>query len=471
MSELNEHETSSARPSGMRAFFVMWIGQFVSLLGSAMTSFAIPIWVFGQTERVQELALVGLAFMLPLILMSPVAGTIVDRNNRKMMMIVSDLASGLTTIAVLALVLTDSLQIWHLYVTNFINGAFQTFQWPAYSSAISVMIPKEQYGRVAGLNSLARNGSHIFAPLLAGALLGVIGLQGILIIDIVTFTVAVSTLLFIHVPNPPRTTEGQKGKGSIWQESAYGFQYIWQRPSLLGLQLVFLGGNFIVTIAFTVQAAMILARTAQDATIFAWVSAAGAVGGVAGALLMSTWGGPKRRVHGVLMGWAITGILGTSLVGIGQSWPVWAVGFFIGTGIIPILNGSNQAIWQSKVAPDIQGRVFSIRRLIAWVSNPLARVLAIPLADQLLEPAMQEGGSLVGTFGWLVGTGPGAGMGLIFVFSGVIATIVGLCGYLVPAIRNVEDILPDHDTMERVTEEEREEKEEKEEEVVKDVPL
>jgi len=438
----------------MKAFFVMWIGQFVSLLGSAMTAFAIPIWVFGQTERVQELALLGLAFILPLILMSPVAGTIVDRNNRKMMMIVSDLASGLTTIVVLALVLTDSLQIWHLYVTNFVNGAFQTFQWPAYSSAISVMIPKEQYGRVAGLTSLARNGSRIFAPLLAGALLGLIGLQGILLIDIVTFTVAIVTLLFIHVPNPPRTAEGQKGQGSIWQESVYGFQYIWQRPSLMGLQLVFLFCNFLVTLAITMQAAMILARTDQDAAIFAWVSAAGAVGGVAGALLMSAWGGPKRRVHGVLLGWAITGLLGTSLVGIGQSWPVWAVGFFIGTGIIPILNGSNQAIWQSKVAPDIQGRVFSIRRLIAWVSNPLARVLAIPLADELLEPAMQEGGSLVSTFAWLVGTGPGAGMGLIFVFSGVIASIVGLSGYFVPAIRNVEDILPDHDTMERVAEEE-----------------
>lgn len=455
MSELNEHEpnTSSVRPSGMRAFFVMWIGQFVSLLGSAMTSFAIPIWVFGQTERVQELALLGLAFILPLILMSPVAGTIVDRNNRKMMMILSDLASGVTTIVVLALVLTDSLQIWHLYVTNFVNGAFQTFQWPAYSSAISVMISKEQYGRVAGLTSLARNGSHIFAPLLGGALLGLIGLQGILIIDIVTFTLAIGTLLFIHVPNPPRTVEGQKGQGSILQESAYGFQYIWQRPSLMYLQLVFLFGNFMVTIAITMQAAMILARTDQDATIFAWVSAAGAVGGVAGALLMSAWGGPKRRIHGVLLGWAITGLLGTSLVGIGQSWPVWAVGFFIGTGIIPILNGSNQAIWQSKVAPDIQGRVFSIRRLIAWVSNPLARVLAIPLADGLLEPAMQEGGSLVGTFAWLVGTGAGAGMSLIFVFTGLIASIVGLCGYFVPAIRNVEDILPDHDTMERVEEE------------------
>lgn len=431
---------------------VMWIGQFVSLLGSAMTGFAIPIWVFGETERVQELALLGLAFMLPLIVMSPVAGTIVDRNNRKLMMIVSDLAAGVTTIVVLLLVWTDSLEIWHLYITSAINGTFQTFQWPAYSAAISVMIPKEQYGRAHGLTSLGQNGSEIFAPLLAGALLGVVGLQGILLIDIATFTFAVVSLLLIHVPDPPKTTEGQKGQGSIWQESAYGFQYIWERTSLLALQTVFLCGNFVVTLAFTTLAAMILARTDQDATIFAWVSAVGAVGGVAGALLMSAWGGPKRRVHGVLMGWAVSGFFGTTLLGVGQTWPFWAAGLFVGAAMIPIINGSNQAIWQAKVAPDVQGRVFSIRRLIAWISNPAARLLAIPLADKWLEPAMQKGGSLVNTFGWLVGSGPGAGMGLIFVITGLIATLVGLSGYLFPVIRNVEELLPDHDTMDRVAE-------------------
>ena len=162
---------------------------------------------------------------------------------------------------------------------------------------------------------------------------------------------------------------------------------------------------------------------------------------------MSVWGGPKRRVHGVLGGWAASGVLGVTFVGIGQHWVIWAVSLFIGTGLIPIINGSNQAIWQAKVAPDVQGRVFSIRRLIAWVSNPLSRLLAIPLADKLLEPAMQEGGSLTNLFGQVVGTGPGAGMALIFVFAGMVASLVGLGGYLFPAIRNAEDILPDHDTM------------------------
>ena len=132
----------SKRPTGMRAFLVMWSGQLVSLLGSAMTGFALPIYIFGETERVQELALLGLAFMLPLIVFSPLAGSIVDRYSRKWMMILSDLAAELTTIVVLLLVWTGELEIWHLYITNAINGTFQTLQWPAYSAAISVMIPK-----------------------------------------------------------------------------------------------------------------------------------------------------------------------------------------------------------------------------------------------------------------------------------------------------------------------------------------
>ncbi|MCA9969894.1 MAG: MFS transporter [Anaerolineales bacterium] len=432
------------RPTGMRAFLVMWSGQLVSLLGSAMTGFALPIYIFGETERVQELALLGLAFMLPLIVFSPLAGSIVDRYSRKWMMILSDLAAGLTTIVVLLLVWTGELEIWHLYITNAINGTFQTLQWPAYSAAISVMIPKEQYGRAHGLSTLAGSGSNIFAPLLAGALLGFIGLEGILLIDVITFVAAIGTLLFVVVPDPPRTAEGQAGQGSIWRESAYGFVYIWKRPSLLGLQLVFFAGNFMMTLAFTALAALILYRTNQNAQVFSWVAAAGAVGGVAGGLLMSAWGGPRRRVNGVLLGWALSGLLGMTLMGVGPAWPVWAAAAFLGNLLGPIIDGSNQAIWQAKVAPDVQGRVFSVRRLIAWATVPLANLLVIPLTDGWLEPAMRAGGGLADRFGWLVGAGPGSGIALVFVFAGLLATLVGLSGYLFPAVRDAEERLPDH---------------------------
>ncbi len=171
----------------------------------------------------------------------------------------------------------------------------------------------------------------------------------------------------------------------------------------------------------------------------------GAVGGILGGIAMSTWGGFKRRVHGVLFGWIVSSLLGMVLVGLGQGLPLWAVGMFLGAFFGPMINGSNQAIWQAKVAPDVQGRVFSARRLIAWMTNPLTPLIAGPLADLVLEPGMQPGGALTGAFGWLVGVGPGAGMALMLIFTGLGAMLVGLIGYLVPDIRNAETLLPDHD--------------------------
>jgi hypothetical protein len=181
--------------------------------------------------------------------------------------------------------------------------------------------------------------------------------------------------------------------------------------------------------------------------MLASVQSARAIGGLAGNLTMSTWGGPKRRVHGVLLGWFCAGLLGEMVLGLGQTWPVWAAGGFLTVFFASILDGSNQAIWQVKVAPDVQGRVFATRRLIAWMVSPISYALAGPLADQLLEPAMADGGRLVPLFGWLVGSGTGSGMALLFVLGGLLAALTGLCGYLFPAVREAEDVLADHDAV------------------------
>jgi predicted MFS family arabinose efflux permease len=324
-------------------------------------------------------------------------------------------------------------------------GLFQSFQWPAYSAAITVMLPKEQYSRANGMMSLAESGSNIFAPLLAAAILGVIGLGGVLFIDIATFLFAITTLALIYVPQPAVTEEGMQGRGNLVQEAVYGFRYILKRPSLLGLQTIFMLGNFFSTVTFVLLAPMILSRTGNNELVYGSINSAGAVGGVVGGLLMSAWGGPKRLVHGVLAGWVVVSLTDGILMGLGRSLPVWIAASFLAALCNPVINGSNQAIWQAKVAPDVQGRVFSIRRLIAWFVTPLATLVAGPLADFVLEPSMRPGGALTATFGWLVGEGPGAGMALMFIFCGVLAALVGLGGYLVPAIRNVETILPDHD--------------------------
>ncbi len=373
----------------MVAFTIVWLGQAISLLGTSMSGFGLTIWAYEVTGKATALALVGFFFLAPMVAFSPIAGAIVDRSNRKLMMMISDLAAGLTTIAILVLYATGQLQIWHLFITSFITGTFQTFQWPAYSAAITLMLRKEHYGRANGMIELAGASSNVFAPILAGALLGVIGISGLLIIDIVTFVAAVGALLFVHVPQPARSEAGEKAQGSIWKESVYGFRHIFARPSLLGLQIVFLLGNLFSNLGFTVMAPMILARTGNDAVIFGASQTAGAIGGVVGGLVMSAWGGFKNRVHGVLSGWGLTSIFGQMLLGLGRALPVWAVANFLGAFFGPIINGSNQAIWMAKVEPDVQGRVFATRRLIAWLVSPIATLVAGPLADYVFEPAMR----------------------------------------------------------------------------------
>jgi DHA3 family macrolide efflux protein-like MFS transporter len=414
------------------------------LLATSMTNFALTIWAFEVTGSATALALVGFFYVTPILVISPIAGVLVDRSNRKLMMMLSDLASGVSTVSILILYLLGGLQVWHLYVAALISGTFQTFQWPAYSAALTMIVPKQHYARANALTDLAGNTSGIFAPLLAGALLGVIGLSGILVIDIIALLVAIGALLVVHIPQPKTSFEGLQGKGSIWKESVYGFRYILARRSLLGLQLVFLFGNFFGTLGFTVFPPMVLARTQNNALIFGSVETAGAVGGVLGGLAMGIWGGPKRRVHGVLAGWVMSSVLGSIVLGLGRSLPWWAVGLFFSGFFGPLIDSSNQAIWQSKVAPDVQGRVFATRRLIAWFVNPLATLIAGPMADFVLEPAMQPGGALASQLGFLVGTGAGSGMALIIIVSGIGASLVGVGGYAFRQIRDVEEILPDH---------------------------
>lgn len=439
-------EKHSKRPSGMLGFTLVWIGQIVSVLASAMSQFGLTIWMFQQTESATALGLMQVFFITPFLLISPIAGVLVDRHNRKMMMMVSDVVAGIATILILVFQSLGILEFWHLYFASVVYGLGMAFQWPAYSAAITTMIPKAQYARANGMMSLIEAGPGVVAPLLAGALLPVIGLTGLLLFDVVTFLFAVGVLMIVHIPQPPRTEEGRQGQGSIWKEAAYGFKYIFARPSLLGLQLIFFVGNLFSGIGYTLLAPMVLSRTANDSLMLGSVQTAGAVGGLIGGILMSAWGGFKRRVHGVLTGWMISGV-GMAILGLAGGLPVWIAGMIIGSLVGSMINASNQAIWQAKVAPDVQGRVFSARRLIAWFTNPISPIIAGTLADFVLEPQMRTTSALSETFGGLVGTGPGAGMGLIIFFCGLLAVGVGAAGYFIPAIHNAETVLPDHDEL------------------------
>lgn len=440
----------------MTAFWIVWAGQLISLLGSAMTQFAITIWAFEATGKATALALIGVFFTIPLLVMSPVVGVLVDRYDRKLMMMLSDLSAGATTVGIFILYVTGALEIWHVYVSAIINGVFQGFQWPAYSAALSVMIPKDDYVRANSMLEIVGPGANIVAPITGGALLGMGAIGGfdgfatIMIIDMVSAVAAVGSLLIIYIPQPERSTAGAEAAGGFFKEAIYGFKYILERPPLLAIQSVFMLCNMIInTAGWTLLAPMLLARTGSNAWIYGASETIASIAMVVSGVIVGTWGGFKRRVHGVLLGWATT-FIGFLIVGFGRPEPplmmaVWAVGLSLGAGVSPLIDSSNQAIWMAKVAPDVQGRVFSARRLIAWFAAPIGALIGGTVADYVMEPAMREGGALAGTFGVWVGIGSGAGMSLMFILTGVIGLALSLGSYLVPIVRNVEDILPDHD--------------------------
>ena len=443
---------SSKQPflSGMRGFTVIWGGQFVSLLGTFMTNFALTIWAWQVTGEATALALTGLAFVLPNILLYPVAGALVDRWNRKLVMMLSDIAAGVSTLVIFVLFTSGNLQIWHLYVTGAFAGMFQSFQFPAYSAAVSTMVDKEDYTRTSGMLSVAQNTSGILSPVAAGVLLPVIGMRGILLFDLFSVAVAIASLVIVNIPQPKPKQAAERN--SLLEDSLFGFKYIRERPGLLGLQLVFFTINFIGSLGFPLLAPMVLSRTGDDTVILGAVRSAFGAGGLVGGLILSAWGGPKKRVHGVLAGLSLSCLLGYVAIGLGNDVYAWSIGAFLMMLFNPLINGSNQAIWQSKVPPEMQGRVFGTRAMIARISQPVAMAITGPLADRFLIPGMMEGGSLAPYFGWLVGVGPGTGISLLWVFLGVIGFVCGLGGYLFREVRDVESILPDHDELQNLAE-------------------
>ncbi len=430
---------------GMGTFTAIWAGQLVSLLGTGMTQFAMTIWAWQRTGQATALALVGVCAFAPVVLVSPLAGAIVDRANRKLLMILSDLAAGLGTLTILLLYLTGALQIWHLYIVVALIGVFGAFQFPAYSSTISVLVDKSQYARASGMMSLAGSISGVFAPIAAGILLAPIGVAGIMGVDLATMTTAIVILLLARIPQPKVSEEGVRSRGSLFREAAFGFRYILARRGLLGLLGMFFLFNVTTTFGFTVLAPMILARTGNNSISLGTVQSAAGIGGVVGGVLLSLWGGPKKRVHGVLAGCALGGLVGLVGVGLGRSLPFWAGTMFAMSMVFPTVNASSQSIWQSKVPPDLQGRVFSVRLMMAQLGAPLSMLLAGPLADRVFEPGMRPGGALAKVFGPIVGTGPGTGMALMLVLGGIFAAAAALSAYAYRPLRTVESALPDHD--------------------------
>lgn len=430
----------NALPRGMQVFLLIWFGQLISLLGSGLTGFAMGVWVFQRTGSATQFTLIAFFGSIPFVLFSPIAGVLVDRWDRRWALILSQIGSSVTPLTLLLLVASGSFSVWPIYLIVAISSAFRAILIPAFAASTTLLVPKEQFARASGLVQIAFGVQLLLAPLMAGVLLGLIGLGGIFLIDLITFIFAIVTLLLVHIPKPEVSAEGKAARGTVRGEAAYGWRYILDRPGLFGLLIFFAISNFLMGTLIVLATPLILSFSGP-AELGTVMSVSG-VGTLLGSVLISVWGGPRRRIQGVLVPmllsgvWMMAGGLAPSLILIG------AAAFLLASGL-PIVGGCSQAIWQSKVPPDIQGRVFAIRAMIASAALPIAYLLSGPLAEYVFNPLLAPGGALAGSVGQVIGVGPGRGIGLLFIVLGALTIVATIGGYMYPRLRRVEQELPD----------------------------
>ncbi|HEY3474378.1 MAG TPA: MFS transporter [Anaerolineales bacterium] len=424
---------------------MIWLGQMVSGIATSITTVALPIWIFSITESGAAVGLLEFFFFGSYLLVVPFAGILIDRSNRKTMMLVYDFLSLSGLAVLLALRTAGLLEVWHLYVSAVLQGIGSAFQSPSYAAAITTMVSKKQYIRANGLISLLYDMPGIFGPILAGVMYLTVGLNGILALNLFAFVISIGVLLFVEVPEPQKTVEGELSHRRFLSEAIYGIKYIFQRPSLLGLQLIFLTGNLFSGIALSaaVLYPMILLRTDNNTQILGTVQSASALASVVGGIFLTTWGGIRRPARAIIIAWLISSLIGMTLLGVGQTLVIWLIAVAADSIFDPIVNVSMDAFLQAKVPPDLQGRVISASDFLAQAMIPFTPLLAGYFGDRIFEPAMGTGGALADMFGWLVGTGPGSGFGLLIFLCGIGGALIGLAGYLIPSIRNIDELIPD----------------------------
>jgi MFS transporter, DHA3 family, macrolide efflux protein len=424
-----------------RHFFLLWFGQAVSTFGSGLTMFTLGVWVFQRTGSATEFALIVVSATLADMLVTPFGGVLTDRWDRRRVMILADIGAAIGTLILVGLLATDRLEVWHIYPIVALIAACNGLQGPAYQASVAMLIPKAHLGRANGLLELGEHLARLGAPLLAGALVAWIQLRGIVTVDFATFLFAMLTLLLIRIPRPESSGVGRAAEGeSILRQAGFGWRYIVQRPGLLGLLLFFTLLNLLLYIALVLLTPLVLSfGTPAQLGIAVGI---GGAGGVVGGMLMSAWGGTREKMR-VILGLAPVLGLGLCIMGLRPSVALVTFGYFVFFLVIPIINASNFAIWQTKVEPDVQGRVLAMRRLIVQASAPIGFLAAGPLADYVFEPLLMPGGPLAGSVGRVIGVGDGRGIGLLFITMGLLLILAATAGLLFPRMRQVEREIPD----------------------------
>ena len=414
--------------SNLRDFLILWSSQAVSTLGTSMTNFALIIWVYGQKGTASSITLLSVCSFLPSILFCFIAGTIADRWDKKRIMLIADLAAAVGTVTVFILYTTASLQIWHLYIINFILSFMNAFQNPASYVATSLLVPKEHYIRVSGLQALSGSVITILAPAMGSALLAFGGLEMVLLFDLAAFAVAFSILLFfIRLPAVTGVEERQE---TLIQSCLTGINFLREHTALLRIILFFAFINFIAKMgSYGMLPALILSRTGNDQTALGIVEAAVGIGALTGSILVTVMKPAKNRIRVIFCSCGISFLLGDIGLSLTHSIPLWTLSAFAANIPMAFLNAHLTTVMRINVPIEMQGRAFSARDTIQYSTIPAGLLLGGISADYIFEPFMAAASPLQTMLSVLFGTGKGSGIAVIFFLvgtAGVLASFLSL---------------------------------------------
>lgn len=437
----------SGRVSGtdraaLRSFGAVWIAQLLSVLGSSLSGFALGVWAYQRTGSVTQFGLIFAANVLPGVLVAPFAGSLVDRFDRKWMLVAGDAGAAVATAAVAVLVATDNLEVWHIYVTTAVGSSFTFLHRTAFQTLVPVLVPKRHLGRANGLMQLSQ-AVTIAAPILAGVLLTSVGLRGVILVDLASFAVALGVLAAARLPASLTRPDRSGGAGTaagFWSDLGHGWRFLaGHRPLLL---LVLFSAAYDLLFAFAAVLVRPLILGFASAATLGVLEFLGGLGMVAGSLAMGAWGGTRRKLDGIVLFTALGGVV-LALHSLAASpWLIAVVApLFLFT--MPIVNGSVFTILQVKVPGESLGRVSAAAQMVFQAAMPAGALVAGPLADGVFEPLLQPGGALAGTVGAVIGTGPGRGIALLFAVTGVLLVLLALATRTSDPLYRLEDQVPD----------------------------
>lgn len=417
----------------MPTFLALLLARTVSLIGSQLAGFALGVWLYQQTGSTTVYGLVALATVGPMVVIGPFTGVLIDRWDRRVALLVAYAGGAVCSSSLVLLHQFDALRLSTVMLPLVMASCFSALHLPAVTASATLLVKPAQLGRANGLLQLGFAVGQLAAPVTAGALLATGSLGAILLADVGSFLFALAVLVYVRIPRPD--AQASRRDAAPWRDLAEAWSYLRSQPGLMALLAFFAAVNFNYGLVVVVFTPLVLGF-ADSRVLGAILSVAG-VGMVAGSLVMTAWGGPRRRIHGVLGFALLQGLL--LLLGAARpSAALVAAGAFGVMFTMPLIGGCSQTIWQRTVPPELQGRVFSLRMTVAGGAMPLAYAVAGPLVDRVFEPLMADSGPLAASVGPLLGTGDGRGVALLFVVLAGTTLLAVAMASLYPRLRRLD---------------------------------